>query len=456
MKRNRIQKENWHQLLQKLARQKIQANLLKQKNGRAQLEALNNGYFHSLEYFRQRYLIEKRRAERKAYDFSLIVIELPDADRQPRSSEALDQPSELSAILLATLKTILRTTDVVARSGATLLFVLLPDTNAEGAATVMQRMNQELSHSFELNNGNPRKLPKIKCYSYPEESHLIESLIDSDLVATGESTRHIERVIRKASANYYRMMSDENLGHGSALISAGSAIAALPNPFLVLSEAFYDWSDVWQKIAKRAIDIVFSICALIFFAPVMLIIALIIKLTSPGPVFFKQERIGYLGKKFVMYKFRTMHQSQDDQIHKNYIKDFIHNCSSSQPGCEDEQPIFKIKNDPRVTRIGKFLRRTSLDELGQFINVLKGDMSLVGPRPPIPYEVELYDLWHRRRFLSVKPGITGLWQIYGRSTTAFNEMIRLDLAYAQNWSLKLDIKILLKTIGAVLSMKGAY
>jgi lipopolysaccharide/colanic/teichoic acid biosynthesis glycosyltransferase len=115
-----------------------------------------------------------------------------------------------------------------------------------------------------------------------------------------------------------------------------------------------------------------------------------------------------------------------------------------------------MQHDPRITRIGRFLRRTSLDEVGQLFNILKGDMSLVGPRPPIPYEVDMYDLWHKRRFLAVKPGLTGLWQIYGRSATTFNEMVRLDLAYVHNWSLALDIKILLKTIGAVLSMKGAY
>ncbi len=401
-------------------------------------------------------MIEKRRAERKGYDFALIVIESIDLDRQMRSNERSNRHDDESLALLAILKTILRTTDVVARCGASQLLVLLPDTNAEGAATVVSRINQEFSETFAPGNGHPRRLPRIKCYSYPEESDRIDAMIDAELVASSESTREIEKTIRKATAAYYRIVSNGDHSPALNLLGGGTAAAALTNPFWVLSEAFFDWSDSWQKIVKRALDIVLSIGALIVLSPVMLMIALMIKLTSPGPVFFKQERIGYLGKRFVMYKFRTMHQSQDDQIHKNYIKNFINNCSPNQPGCDDDQQIFKIKNDPRVTPIGKFLRRTSLDELGQFINVLKGDMSLVGPRPPIPYEVELYDLWHRRRFLSVKPGITGLWQIYGRSTTAFNDMIRLDLAYVQNWSLKLDLKILLKTIGVVITMKGAY
>jgi lipopolysaccharide/colanic/teichoic acid biosynthesis glycosyltransferase len=161
-----------------------------------------------------------------------------------------------------------------------------------------------------------------------------------------------------------------------------------------------------------------------------------------------------MGKKFIIFKFRTMYQIKDERIHRDYVKDFITNNKHNE--LESHDHIFKITNDPRITSIGKFLRRTSLDEIGQFINVLKGDMSLVGPRPPIPYEVEMYDLWHRRRFLTVKPGITGLWQIYGRNTITFNEMVRLDLTYANNWSLSLDFKILLKTLWVVLCMKGAY
>ncbi len=163
-----------------------------------------------------------------------------------------------------------------------------------------------------------------------------------------------------------------------------------------------------------------------------------------------------MGNKFIIYKFRTMYNIKDEQIHKKYIKNFINYMNQNELNSGSQNRIYKIKNDPRITPIGRFLRRTSMDEIGQFINVLKGDMSLVGPRPPIPYEVDMYDIWHKRRFLTVKPGITGLWQIYGRSETTFNTMVRLDLAYASNWSLALDLKILIKTIWAVLSMKGAY
>jgi len=151
-----------------------------------------------------------------------------------------------------------------------------------------------------------------------------------------------------------------------------------------------------------------------------------------------------------------MHSVNDANIHKEYVKQFISgNCQSKRPG-ETQNGVYKITEDPRVTRVGKLLRKTSFDELPQLFNVLKGEMSLVGPRPPIPYELESYDVWHRRRLSEMKPGITGLWQVNGRSKTSFDDMVRLDLKYAQMWSLWLDIKILLQTARAVLSGEGAY
>lgn len=202
---------------------------------------------------------------------------------------------------------------------------------------------------------------------------------------------------------------------------------------------------------KKCIDLVGSIIALLMFAPVFLAVAIAIKVTSSGPVFFKQERVGFNGKVFSLLKFRSMKTNCDSAEHKAYITKFINeqNNSAVEPG------VFKLTNDSRITAIGSFLRKTSLDELPQLINVLKGDMSLVGPRPPIPYECELYDIWHRRRLLSCKPGITGLWQVMGRSRTTFDEMVRLDLKYIREWSLLLDIKIILMTPKAVLGGSGA-
>lgn len=201
---------------------------------------------------------------------------------------------------------------------------------------------------------------------------------------------------------------------------------------------------------KRLLDIVGSIVAIILFSPVMLLIALAIKLTSPGPVLFRQERIGQYGKPFTFLKFRSMKVNNDCSIHKSYVEKLIQGKIAEPQPCG----MYKIVHDPRVTPIGRFIRKTSLDELPQFFNVLMGQMSIVGPRPPIPYELEKYDIWHRRRILSMKPGITGLWQVFGRSRTTFDEMVRLDIRYTRQWSIWMDIQLILATPWVVLTGKG--
>jgi exopolysaccharide biosynthesis polyprenyl glycosylphosphotransferase len=205
---------------------------------------------------------------------------------------------------------------------------------------------------------------------------------------------------------------------------------------------------------KRTLDVVGSTILLVLLSPVFALIALLIKAKSPGPVFFKQERVGQAGKPFRMLKFRTMHVDNDPSIHRQFVSDFIKAGKSENGDAGGEAP-FKIVGDPRVTPVGQFLRRSSLDELPQFLNVLLGDMSLVGPRPPLRYEVDQYQPWHYRRVLDAKPGITGLWQVSGRSRTTFDEMVRLDLRYAKRSSPWTDIKILLATPRAVISGKGA-
>ena len=205
-------------------------------------------------------------------------------------------------------------------------------------------------------------------------------------------------------------------------------------------------------IAKRALDIAGSAALLLVLAPVLAVIAAFVKLTSPGPVFFRQTRVGEHAKPFTMLKFRTMRVNADDRLHREYVSSLI---AAGGQETAAKEGVFKITNDPRVTPIGRILRKTSLDELPQFINVLLGSMSLVGPRPPIPYEVEQYKPWHHRRVLDAKPGITGLWQVTGRSRTTFDEMVRLDLRYARTCSFWTDIKILLATPRAVFSGKGA-
>ena len=209
------------------------------------------------------------------------------------------------------------------------------------------------------------------------------------------------------------------------------------------------------RLAKRTIDICGSATALVLCSPLLALISLLIKLTSRGPVLFKQERIGRYGTPFTFLKFRSMRCGNDSRIHQEYVARFIAGEVKSSAG-RTEKAVYKIQDDPRVTGIGRILRKTSLDELPQLFNVLRGEMSLVGPRPPIRYELEAYKAWHRRRVLEVKPGITGLWQVSGRSKTTFDEMVRLDLRYARTWSPWLDLKILLRTPWAVFSGQGAY
>ena len=219
-------------------------------------------------------------------------------------------------------------------------------------------------------------------------------------------------------------------------------------------------SDTYHKSnsfhVKRFVDIVGSVLLLILFSPFFLIIPLLIKLTSKGPILFKQKRIGQFGKKFTFLKFRSMHINNDDSIHRTYTEQLIKKTADKKNSNTSEDIIYKLRDDPRITPIGNFIRKSSLDELPQLINVLRGEMSLVGPRPPIPYEFSNYSPWHRYRLMKMKPGITGLWQVTGRSSTTFDEMVRLDLEYARMWSLWLDIKILAQTPWVVLTGKGAY
>lgn len=206
-----------------------------------------------------------------------------------------------------------------------------------------------------------------------------------------------------------------------------------------------------ESLLKRSLDIIGSVLAFLVFSPIFAVIAMLIKLTSRGPVLFCQKRVGQFGRTFNFYKFRSMYADNDPGVHRDYVTKLIEGKKQAQ------QPngMYKLVNDPRVTPMGRLLRKTSLDELPQFINVLLGDMSLVGPRPPLPYEYERYRSWHRRRVLEMKPGLTGMWQVNGRSRTTFDEMVRMDLRYSRRQSLWLDVKIILQTPAAIFSGNGA-
>ena len=218
-----------------------------------------------------------------------------------------------------------------------------------------------------------------------------------------------------------------------------------------------DPSRKFSMAIKRIFDIVGSLTLITVLSPVLAAVALAVKFSSKGPVLFRQERVGRFGKSFTFLKFRSMQIQNNPELHKKYVEQFIAGNKDNVSGAGAKGAgCFKIKNDPRVTPVGRFIRKTSLDELPQLFNVLKGDMSLVGPRPPIPYETTHYDIWHKGRILEVKPGITGLWQVEGRSSTTFDEMVRLDLKYTREWSLWLDLKILIQTPLAVFTCRGAY
>ncbi len=211
-----------------------------------------------------------------------------------------------------------------------------------------------------------------------------------------------------------------------------------------------------SRALKRAFDLVGALLLILLSAPLMLLVALAARLSSPGPAIFRQVRLGEGGRPFVYYKFRSMYVANDDTAHRDYTRRLIQGEVADINNGNGGALLLKLAADPRITPVGRLLRRASLDELPQLFNVLKGDMSLVGPRPPIPYEVGHYRGWHLRRVLAAKPGLTGLWQVRSRSSSSFDDMVRMDLRYADTWSLWADLLILAQTIPAVLSTRGAY
>lgn len=267
------------------------------------------------------------------------------------------------------------------------------------------------------------------------EGRIVASALLTKVMQALSSALGIEQINRIALS--FQVFPDENGSHNGK----GGSDREMPGGKDSRSLA---------KSVKRAIDVSGSALLLLVCSPVLLAIALAVKLTSRGPVLFRQTRIGRHGRPFTFLKFRSMRQDSDSAIHRQFVTRFIK--GEVDPGTTQ----FKLTADPRITRIGNFLRRTSLDELPQLFNVLTGHMSLVGPRPPVPYEFECYQTWHRRRLIDMKPGITGLWQVAGRSRVGFDDMVRLDLRYARKWSLWLDLKILLETPRAVVSGDGAY
>ena len=350
------------------------------------------------EYFHRTICLERKRAERSGKPFLLMLLDLGSAFPIEKSSKVVQ--SVLSALALST-----RDTDVAGwykqdKVVGIMFTEIAPDLKKSILATILMRVSGSLKDCLSLEQFSQIG---ITFHLFPEdwEEHVTpqdpnESVMYPDLK---------QEVVKKR----------------------------------------------WSRMLKRAMDIAGALFAVILFSPVFLAIAIAVKLGSKGPVFFKQQRVGEYGSRFTFLKFRSMYVNNSAEKHKEYVMKLIAGQAEKKEGGS-----FKLTDDPRITPVGKWIRRTSLDELPQFFNVLRGDMSLVGPRPPLPYEVEAYDVWHRRRLLEARPGITGLWQVNGRCRTKFDEMVRLDLQYARKQSLLLDVKILLRTPAAVLSGDGAY
>lgn len=346
------------------------------------------------EPFHRMIALERKRTERSGKPFLLMLLDAGNCLPSDRTGRVLAKI--LSALSLST-----RETDVTGwYKNQSIVGVMFTDINAEERESILGTMMSRVSETLR-NNLSLEKFSQISIslHVFPEDW-------------------------------------DQESAHG--------------NPSLYPDFVNRNQAQRFGRMVKRLMDIVGSAAALVVLSPVFLVVAALVKVSSKGPILFKQERLGQFGKSFIFLKFRSMYANNDRRIHQEFMKRVIKGHHDGQAE-EGNKSVYKMTNDPRITRIGWILRRTSLDELPQFINVLKGDMSLVGPRPPIAYECEEYDIWHRRRVLEVKPGITGLWQIKGRSRIRFDDMVRLDLQYVRTWSLWLDLQILLQTPGALFS-----
>lgn len=364
-----------------------------------------NGYYVE-DYFHEMLSLERKRTQRSRKPFILLLINIHNLLGDLEKSEILKKVSSV-------LSAFPRETDIKGwYKYEDIIGVIFTEISGNGQEIIKKKINDELY--YELGSELIDKID-VTFHVYPEEEEKSkQDKSEFDLNLYSDLTRKNAPSIKKNS------------------------------------------SEISLSL-KRVIDIVGSIFGIILFSPIFIFVSVLIKLTSPGPVLFRQVRMGRCGAKFSFLKFRTMYINNSDSSHQKYIEEFILNQKSS---CSDKSnggngTVYKMCNDNRITPLGRFLRKTSLDELPQFFNVLQGEMSLVGPRPPIPYELEHYDIWHRRRVLEIKPGITGLWQTRGRSSTTFDEMVRMDIKYIKERSLLLDIKLLLLTPWVVVTGKGA-
>jgi lipopolysaccharide/colanic/teichoic acid biosynthesis glycosyltransferase len=355
-------------------------------------------FFLPKDVFRRIIDRERERANRTGDVFSMVAFVLPGSSEK---QEAL-------ALLTDLLASRLRSIDAVGWLDSHHIGILLPETDSAGAHMFAKKVFQE-KISGQL-------VPNYEIFTYPSEK-----LTDPE-----------KRDLFEAS------VKAEHKKHRSSLWGGWH----FPKPQRNVDYMFC----LTKRVFKRGFDLVGAGVCLLVLSPLFLVVAVIIKVVSPGPIFYKQLRIGYAGQPFTFLKFRTMSPGADTKEHQEYLATLI----KGVPGNDgSDAPMSKLDHDPQIIPCGNLLRKTCLDELPQLINVLRGEMSLVGPRPPIPYEVKEYDSWHRGRFNAI-PGMTGLWQVSGKNKLSFREMVRIDIRYARERSLWVDIKILFRTPLAIL------
>jgi lipopolysaccharide/colanic/teichoic acid biosynthesis glycosyltransferase len=357
---------------------------------------------------------ERGRSDRNSHGFSLVIYNVGANSGKNR---------EIVGVLAEALVKRTRATDEAGWIDKERIGVLLPETYAEGARIFASHISEE----FETREMTP---PPCTIRTYPTQKGHGGGRRKTDKANTAEeaqSPAEIKEAVAGRSAETIEPQNKVEAKEEEDAVFLVRSLCALRMPF-------------W----KRAMDVAGAAFGILLVSPVLIFMAVFIKIVSPGPIFFRQERVGYLGRRFTMWKFRTMHVNNDVTKHQQYLKELI-------GGQAEDKPMVKQEDNPAIIPFGKYLRAASVDELPQLFNVLFGDMSLVGPRPPIPYEAEEYLRWHANRFETV-PGMTGLWQVSGKNRLTFKEMIRLDIRYARNTSLWGDARILLKTFPVVIEM----
>ncbi len=385
---------------------------------------------YSVEEFKAILDRERTRCERNSHEFSLVVFTLGGAFRDGSYAKRISKVISRRA----------RCTDETGWLNERQIGVALPDTPTPGARKFAEDVSRRVeSLSLDLSD--------YSVYTYPSghipdgteaDSSDYRQLTFADALAAG-------RKEKKAPKSDDRSNNDDDNGGGSSWDAVtGENSESIRGAVEQVSMISHFSPPLW----KRAMDCTGVLFLMVIWSPIFIFLAVWIKIVSPGPIFFTQDRVGISGRKFTCWKFRTMKVNAETSTHNEYVKSLIKGQSESE--ADADAPMVKLDDhDPRIIPFGKIIRKTGFDELPQLFNVLKGDMSLVGPRPCLPYEYEEYSLWHARRCDAI-PGLTGLWQVSGKNTTTFKEMMRLDINYSRRRSFWLDVKILLMTVPAII------